>query len=90
MCMFRDPREFLPKRDPKGIFFVLIITSGRVLRWPYRKEADPPMYLTRKDAERILKSYVAFANNSSMTRIKRTPEEFEVVELSEKSKELIS
>lgn len=80
----------LPERAKKGTFFILIITSGRILRWPYSRISEPPMYLKRKDAERVLKAYVKFAENTSMTRIKRTIEEFEVVELSEKTKELIS
>lgn len=80
----------LPERTKKGTFFVLIVTSGRILRWPYSRTSEPPMYAKRKDAERIIKAYLSFAENTRMTRIKRTIEEFEVVELSEKTKELIS
>ena len=48
------------------------------------------MYNTKKEAEKILKAYITFANNNDMTLIKRMIEEFEIVELNEETKELIS
>lgn len=83
-----DYLEGLPARKKDGKFYILILTSGRILRWPYRKESDPPMYETRKDAAKVLKRYVRFANNMDRTRIKRTIEEFEVVEFTGKASEL--
>jgi hypothetical protein len=83
-------RKDLPSRSTNGKYCVLIVTSSRILRWPYRAVDDPPMYKTKKEAERILKAYIAFANNNSMTMIKRVIEEFEIVELNEETKELIS
>ncbi len=69
----------LPERVKDGKFCVLIITSGRVLHWPYRAKDDNPMYKTRKDAEKILKAYVKFTEE--VDEKPRLLCEFEVVEL---------
>lgn len=68
----------LPGRTRDGKFYVLIITSGRELRWPYRAKDDTPRYKTREEAEKILKAYVKFANKQGKNRIEA---EFEVMEL---------
>lgn len=80
----------LPERNAAGKFFVLIVTSARILRWPYRATEPAPMYNSFTEAEKILKAYLVFANNNHGITGKRYPEEFEVVELTEENKELIS
>jgi hypothetical protein len=80
----------LPAKSSDGKYCILIVTSSRILRWPYRATENAPMYNTRKDAEKILKAYVTFANNNRDTHIKRMIEEFEIVEFNEETKELIS
>jgi hypothetical protein len=79
----------LPSRSSDGKYCVLIVTSSRILRWPYRAVDDPPRYKTKKEAEKILKAYLSFSNNNSRATIKRVIEEFEIVELNEETKELI-
>jgi len=72
-------QEYLPHRSKDGTFCVLIITSGRVLHWPYRAKDDNPMYKTRNEAKRVLKAYVKFTEE--MDARPRLECEFEVVEL---------
>ena len=79
----------LPKRYDKGTFYVLIITSGRCLRWPYRSISDPPMYKTQEQAQKVLEAYVKFSAKSNHNKIaNRLAEEFEVVEFTGKISEL--
>ena len=75
--------SWLPKKHNQGRFCILIITSARYLRWPYARNLEEPKYNTRKDAEIVLKAYIKFANNSSMTKIKRCENEFEIIDITE-------
>jgi hypothetical protein len=76
-----NPYYYFPHKTPQGKFVILIITSGRILRWPYSRHSEEPKYATRKDAEKIIQEYLKFANTSKYTKIKRCINEFEVVDL---------
>ena len=62
-----------------GNYYILIITSGRTLRWPYSKFSDPPKYNTIEEAQETIKKYVKFCNACVDTKYKRVEAEFEVV-----------
>lgn len=70
---------YLPYKHSKGTFCILIITSGRILRYPYSRFSEEPKYKTRQDAEIILKAYLHFTNNNRNTKIKRQICEFEII-----------
>jgi len=75
-------------RHKQGTFFVLIITSGRILHWPYAAKSENPMYKTRQDAEYIAKEYVKFANSTSIRKFGKKAhlryiEEFEICDITE-------
>jgi hypothetical protein len=74
--------DSLPHKHSNGKFIILIIPSAKYLRWPYtRKDKEDPKYDTRKDAEKIIKAYIRFANNRN--RYKRFQNEFQVIDLTE-------
>ena len=73
-----------PERSPNGKYHVLIITSGRILRWPYRASDPPPKYKTKEEAKKVIKEYVKFTEN--MDRTPRLTEEFEIIEVSTETK----
>jgi len=76
--------KFTPSKfNGTGDYYILIVTSGSLLKWPCSRFGDPPMYDTKESAEKIIAKYVKFSNENSRTLIKRVKEEFEVVAVSE-------
>jgi hypothetical protein len=65
----------------KGDFYILIVTSGRLLKWPYSRFSDPPQYQNRGQAIKVIKDYINFCNICDDTKYKRVEAEFEVIEV---------
>ena len=65
-------------KHPDGKFWIVIVTSGRGLRWPYSRDSEEPKYKTKKEAESILKAYIKFTDTN---KYKRYIEEFEIVDI---------
>ena len=70
------------RKNQKGKFFIVIVTSGRHLHWPYSAKSEPPFYLTRRDCNQVIKEYIRFVD-TTQDRYKRYETEFEVVNIEE-------
>lgn len=69
-----------------GEYYVLIVTSGNILKWPYSRFSKPPQYKTQEQAQKVIKDYVKFANDCDDTKYKRVEAEFEVVAVKDYNK----
>ena len=67
--------------DTTGSYYILIITSGNLLKWPMSWHSPPPKYKSIESAKNVIKKYVKFANTNSRTKIERVEAEFEVIQV---------
>lgn len=69
-----------------GNFYILIVTSGNILKWPFSRFSDPPKYKTKDQAQKTIQDYVKFSNGCDDTKYKRVEAEFEVVAVKDYNK----
>ena len=79
--------DFPVKKHPEGRFMVLIIATGRILRWPYSSKSFDPRYQTEAECKLLITGFIKWANknikNSLFFKTKRYENEFTIVNMDE-------
>ena len=70
----------------EGKYYILIITSGNLLKWPYSRFSKAPQYKTVEAAQKTIRDYVKFSNSCDTSKYKRVEAEFEIVEVKDYNK----